>query len=101
MTLLTLSWLISPIYPNAAKLDLGQKEAQKAVEPPGGTGTTTLPYFITVKFNPEVSVSKYAEPNDTFIRQRNAEHNLYSKDRRWHSNPSFRGRQSSLPANGD
>ena len=71
VTLLTLSWLISPIYPNAAKLDLGQKEAQKAVEPPGGTGTTTLPYFITVGFNPEVSVSKYAEPNDTFIRQRN------------------------------
>ena len=53
------------------KLDLVQKEAQKAVEPPGVTGTTILAYLIAVKFNSQVRcVGKYAEPNDIFIPRR-------------------------------
>ena len=45
-----LSNLKDPVH----RLDLVQREAQKAVEPPRVTGTAILPYLIAIGFNSEV-----------------------------------------------
>ena len=49
-----LIWHLSNLKDPVHRLDLVQREAQRAVEPPRVTGTAILPYLIAIGFNSEV-----------------------------------------------